>query len=591
MNTRGFTLVEALTAIAVFALFVLGIYGGIQLVFKVVFNSRVRIIETALLNEQIESIRNIPFHSVGIINGSPSGVLVRTVTTTRNGIDFTITRTIRNVDDPFDGTIGGNPNDTSPADYKLVQVDVLCTTCAQRNPVRMTTQVAPKYLEGDPNNGALFIDVFDAAAAPVQGATVHVVATSTSSTIDLTDTTDNNGRLTLVDLPQGVSAYDITVSKTGFTTDATLRPSQSVPNPVKPPASVIAQNVTSISFSIDQASIFSLYTKDVLCQAVGSVPVAIAGTKLLGTNPDVLKYSQNITMEVSGEAGVQNLEWDTYSLTPSNYDLIGSIPAVPVTLPPGVNQSVTMVLGPNTTRSLLVQAQDSITGQPLSNATVTVTTTAYNNSGTTGVGFLRQTDWSGGGGQASYTDQTQYWTDDGGLETGNPAGDLKLRLVGAQYVAAGELESSTFDFGNGVNYINLVWEPLAQPAETGTTSLRFQVATSNSSTPATWVYRGPDGTTSTYYSATSPVIHSVHDTERYFRYKTFLSTDAATSTPILSDLVVTYTNSCSPPGQVYFGGLANDTYGVQVTRTGYVTTTDSIAVSGDETLVINMVPL
>src|SRR3989338_7949799 len=200
----GFSLLEIVVAIGIFTLFVIGIYGGIQMIYKVVYQSRLHVVESGILNEQVEVIRNLSYFDVGILSGSPVGVLARTVTTTRNGVVFTITRTIRNIDDPFDGMIGGNPNDTAPADYKLVQIDVICDGCGQKVARTLTTRVGPKYLENNPNNGALFIKVFDASAQPVSGASVRVVSASTTPTIDLTDTTDNEGMLRLVDMPPGV---------------------------------------------------------------------------------------------------------------------------------------------------------------------------------------------------------------------------------------------------------------------------------------------------------------------------------------------------------------------------------------------------
>ena len=63
---RGFTLVEVLMATAIFLLFALGIYGGLQLVFKIVYQSRLRILETAVLSAELETVHNIPFDQIGI---------------------------------------------------------------------------------------------------------------------------------------------------------------------------------------------------------------------------------------------------------------------------------------------------------------------------------------------------------------------------------------------------------------------------------------------------------------------------------------------------------------------------------------------
>ncbi len=274
---KGFTLVEILVALGIFTIFAVGIYSGIQFVFKLVYNSRVRILETALLNEQVEGIRNLSFYDVGIVNGSPSGLLERTVTTTRNGIAFEITRTIRNIDDPFDGTAGGDPQDLSPADYKLVDVSIICQSCRQQVPVSVTTYIAPKYLEGDPTHGALFIEVFDANAQAVSGALVTIVSTSTNPTYNFSDTTDNDGMLRIVDLAAGAEAYSISVSKSGYTSDSTVIPSPSNPNPSTLPATVIAQSVTEVSFSIDRVSSMAVETLNESCVPLGAVNLSLTG--------------------------------------------------------------------------------------------------------------------------------------------------------------------------------------------------------------------------------------------------------------------------------------------------------------------------
>lgn len=588
-DSKGFTLIEIIVAVAIFLIFAIGIYSGIQFIFKSVYQSRLRIIETGILNEQVEIIRNLSFHSVGIVNGSPAGTLERTVTTTRNGIGFTITRTIRNVDDPFDGTIGGDPNDLSPADYKIAEVEIICNNCTQKEPVSISTRVAPKYLEGDPNNGALFIEVFDANAIPVQGATVHVVATTTDPAFDFTDTTDNEGYLRIVDLPSAVTAYNITVSKNGYTTDQTIEPSEENPNPIKPPSSVIAQDVTSISFTIDKAASLAVNTLDLLCDPIANVPVPIIGTKLIGAEPDIYITNQTITTNSSGSSTLANLVWDAYGLQATGYDLIGAIPGLPTTILPGTNNITKLILDTDTNDSLLIQVLDSATQQPLSNATVSVTSTNNNEQKITGFGHIRQTDWSGGSGQEILLDPIRYATDDGNIDATSAPGDITLQQVGNNYASSGELESSIFDLGIDASYVNLVWEPLNQPVEAGSNALQFQIATNDSTSTPTWTYLGPDGTSGTYYNPNSTAINAIHDGERYFRYKAYFQTASTTFTPRLSDVSLPYTNSCTPPGQVHFANLVAEEVSVEVTRAGYQTSTQQVTVSEDVVFTINMV--
>ncbi len=578
---KGFSLIEVIVGVAVFVLFMVGIYGGITFVFKIVYQSRLRILETGILNEQIEIVRNLPFQDVGIINGSPSGVLVHIVTTTRNGIDFTVTRTIRNIDDPFDGVIGGTPNDTAPADYKMVDIEIICDHCDQHKPLVINTQVSPKLLEGDPTHGALFIKVFDSQAKPVQGANIHVVSTSTSPTLDLTDTTDNDGMLRIVDLGAGIDVYDITVTKDGYTTDQTRRATPALPNPVKSPASVRAQDVVEVSFSIDKSSALQISTISSMCEPVGGVSVLVMGTQLIGIEPDVLKIDQNINTGAGGVYALSNLDADAYGLRPSGYDLIGTIPTLPVSLSAGADQPIQLILGSNTTNSLLINVVDGVTGQPLSSSTVKITGTGYDKTKITGVGFVNQTDWSGGNGQILLADETKYFADDGKVEINDPAGDIKLRKVGQDYVNDGSLESSIFDLGTNVNFVNLFWTPLGQPDETGANSVRFLVAANATSTPTSWDYVGYDGTASTFFDAEHQVCPGILNNNRYFRYKMFLSTQTNTTTPTVSDVTATYITSCTPPGQAYFGNLGVQDYVVEVSHPGYQTKTETISVSGD----------
>lgn len=638
LSKKGFTLIEIVVAVAVFAIVAVGIFSGIQFVFKVVYNSRVRIIETAVLNEQIEIIRNMSFFDVGIVNGSPAGLLKRSVTSTRDGISFIITRTVRNIDDPFDGLISagqeegggecqqpkvevchqdntlcvstnalqghlnhgdtagactgpGTEFDNQPADYKIIQVDVLCTSCTQRQSVSMTTFLAPKFLEGDPTHGALFVEVFDANAEPVVGADVHIVSVSTDPTYDFVDTTDNEGFVRVVDLAEGVEAYSITVSKDGYTSAETITSSPENPNPTKSPATVVAQGLTEISFSIDREAVLEIRTLNAQCTDVSATGITLSGTKVIGTSPDVLKVNELFTTTAGTPTTIDGLDWDSYLFTASNFDILGTIPAMPMSVAPGVTIPVQILKGADTVNSLLITVFDSVTGQAISNATITVTSTGgYSETIDTGISYTRQTDWSGGSGQLIMVDETQYWSDDGKLDAMGSPGDIRLGLLGDDYFSNGQLESSVFDIGTSANFLSLLFEPLAQPPPTGQDSVTFQIATSASSDPLIWNYLGPDGSASSYYTASVPAIADVHDGDQYLRYKVFLSTESATSTPTLSDVVITETTSCTPPGQAYLGGLSTKEYTIDISSALYQPTSAVINVSGNTHLNISLSP-
>lgn len=155
---------------------------------------------------------------------------------------------------------------------------------------------------------------------------------------------------------------------------------------------------------------------------------------------------------------------------------------------------------------------------------------------------------------------------------------------------SGWLESSTIDFGTPANFNNIIFSPLSQPLETGQNPITFQLATSDTSTPAGWAFTGPDGTPTTYYTATSTLIADIHDGDQYLRYRVFLNTSDTDFTPTLSEVAFTYITSCIPPGQIFFGSLSNDTYTLDVSKADYITNNGTVDVSGATEAVVNLSP-
>ena len=591
-SVRGFTLIEIVVAIAIFLIFSAGIYSTLSMVFKIVYQSRLKILETAVLSEQLEIARNLPYDSVGILNGVPAGVLLHTQTIVRDGATFTVLTTVRNIDDVYDGTLGGTPNDTAPADYKHVEVSAICNNCLQQTPTTLSTIVSPKNLEGASQNGALFIHVFDANGLPISQANVHIINSAVVPNIIIDDVTDNNGDLKIIDAPTGTLSYHLTVSKSGYSSDSTVTSSASNPNPLKPPANVVSQTITEISFSIDKVSNLVVSSVNQACDSVTGPTVNLRGNKIIGVNPDVYKTSKNFSLS-SGSYNLDNLEWDTYHISVSGtaYDLAGSVPMLPLKLNPNVNQSLSLILKNHTTNSLLVKVKDAGTGLPLSDAVVRLYNGGFDDSVQTDLGYMRQTDWSNGGGQVNFLDETKYFSDDGNLENSFPAGDLKLKKTGNTYALSGQLESSTFDLGGNVTLRNLISEPISQSPQSGTNPIRFQLAATSTLNAIYWNFVGPDGTANSYYTSTNTLISSDLSNKRYLRYKVFLSTADNRYTPQLSEIDITYTNSCTPPGQVSWAGLSAGTYTLDVSHSGYSTNSGVIDISGNNEIEVNLSPL
>ncbi len=584
-SQAGFSLVEVIVAASIFAVVALSIYHSFVSITTLISLSRDKIAATDLINAEFELVRNLSYSQVGTIGGIPNGSLAATTTKTIDGNQFEITRVIRNIDDPFDGKIGGTPNDLSPADYKMVQIEVDCLNCKNTISYKSVARVAPKNLETASTNGALFVKVFDANGNPVPQADVQVQNSSLG--ININETTDNNGTLQIVDAPPSQNKYRIIATKSGYTTDRTYATSTSNPNPVKLDATVILQQLTQVSFVIDKVSELKVNTMTSTCAEVPSVPFTITGTKLIGTTPDILKWTGNFTTDSFGFKSVSDLEWDTLSFSlGGGYYLAGTNPIFPVSILPDSSQKVDLVISNESPSFLLVGVKDAATGFPISGATVRLYDGSYNNTLVTDQGYLKQTDWSGGGGQNNYSDPTRFYSSDSNIETNNPVGDLVLSQSLGVYSANGVLTSSIFDTGTSSNWSRVDIYPTDQPVAAGPNSVRFQIATAPENTATTtWNYFGPDGTASTYYTITNNTINAVHDGDRYIRYKIYLSTEDTSVTPNVSDFVISFSSSCIPPGQALFSNLSNGNYTLQVSATGYNTQTiDPVSVSGTSNL-------
>ena len=581
--SKGFSLVELIVASALFALLAVAVYHSYVTVITLVSASRVKILATDIANEELELIRNLPYSQVGVVSSIPAGVVLGTQTVERNGQHFTVGVTIRNVDDPFDGVIGGVPNDLSPADYKMVHIDIDCETCKNFATMSFVTRVSPKNLETASTNGALFIRVFDANGEPVPQASVSIVNSSATSTITIDDQTDNQGSLQLVDAPPGINVYEIIVSKSGFTSDRTYATTSENQNPTKPHATVLLQQVTQISFVIDELSTVNVSTITDTCAVVPSIPFTMRGAKMVGI-PEVYEYDEDHITNSNGTKTISNIEWDTYNLsvdTGTRY-LAGVSPLLPVTVLPGAEQDINLILTTKSPRHLLVTVKDNATFLPLSGAAVSLVGGSVSESTLTGRGFITQTDWSGGPGQEIIGDASMYGTSDGNIDATSAPGEIKLSNIFGAFSSGGNLTSSIFDTGTSTNFNQLVFAPTNQPIESGGEPVKFQIATSEDNTASTtWTFIGPDGTSNSYYNAFDSNISSSHNGDRYFRYKALLSTASTTFSPNVSDVSVTFTSACVPPGQVLFDGLPLDTFTLKVSKAGYglyeteVTTTSS----------------
>lgn len=582
-NNNGVTLIETLVAVAFIVAFSIAIFNVYSKILETTSVLSKRQIAAALANEQFEIIRNMPYENIGTVGGIPSGTLLQSQTLTRDNINFDVFITIRNIDDPFDGTLGGMPNDLSPADNKLVAIEINCSNCKNFIPVEYTTHIAPKNLETASTNGVLVIRVYDANGLPVPDALIEIDNTELSPEIHIDDFSGVDGTLNIVDAPPSIDSYKIKVSKDGYSSEETYPIGDlQNPNPTKPNQTVIVQQITQVSFFIDKVSTIKANTIFEDCTTAQNIDFQINGSKIIGTLPDVLKYDSYFTTDSFGDKNISNLEWDTYNinLTDSSYDLIGTNPLLTLGLVPDSSQDLDLIVAPKDPARILVVIRDQSTGLPLTDVSVRLEgPSGYDNTLITGRGSLTQTDWSDGAGQELVGSYSKYMNIGGRIDTNSVPGSIKIEDVFGSYIEGGWLESSTFDTNSISNFHQILWSPNSQPLLTGVDSVKIQVAANNDG--ITWNFSGPDGTDGTYYTVSNTNINSSISGNRYFRYKIYLNTEDSLYTPNVSDISFTFTTECTPPGQVSFSGLTYGEYTITVTKSGYQDYIQSINLSED----------
>lgn len=131
--------------------------------------------------------------------------------------------------------------------------------------------------------------------------------------------------------------------------------------------------------------------------------------------------------------------------------------------------------------------------------------------------------------------------------TGDASSEFKIIEggPGGQFATSGNFESAIFDPGFEVSY-NRAYVNFASPTQT---SFSYQIAIAdpinNSCSGALYAFVGPDGTSNSYYTASSQIFLSddgvnFENPGRCFKYKAYFSSNDVTQTPVFYDLSVNY---------------------------------------------------
>jgi hypothetical protein len=255
-SLRGFTLIEAVVVSAVVLIFLVGLIGMTIYVFDLITNARAKLSALAAVSERMEFIRSLPYNSVGTVAGIPSGAIPQQRTVTLNAYTFNERVLIQYVDDPADG-VGPADRNGILSDYKQVKIEYSWNVTGATSSAALIATIVPRSMETTAGGGTIRVNVFNAAAAPVAGASVRLLNTSGTTTIDVTRFTNTAGVALFVGAPAG-SNYQLFATKVGYSTDQTHVASASNPNPSVPPISVLEADISTMNFQIDRLADLSL---------------------------------------------------------------------------------------------------------------------------------------------------------------------------------------------------------------------------------------------------------------------------------------------------------------------------------------------
>lgn len=385
---KGFTIIESLVFLFIFSVITVTFYSAWGLGTKHIIESKNRMGATALASEKMEIIRNLQYGDIGVQSGIPNGNILADEDVVENGRSYHVKTFVQFIDDAFDGTY---PDDSVPNDYKRAKVTVDWGGVGE---VSLVSRFVPPGLEVDDGKGILSINVMNNEGGVPQS-TVHIVNNDVSPAVDITLNTDNSGNLMFPGAEPSTQKYQITVSKNGYETVATVDPA-TIPgyNPVDTNASVSLGSINTKTIFQDKVSNLDILSIDMNDAPIPNAQFDIKGGRILGTekiSPFDNVYNLDETgveTNASGEKEYNSIspgQYAIYNISPvSGYTFINSDPISPFSLIPDETKMVKIKFADNNADSLLVEVARSDDGSPINGVQVRLSNgTGYDSTETT----------------------------------------------------------------------------------------------------------------------------------------------------------------------------------------------------------------
>jgi len=381
-NKSGFTLIEAMVLLFIFSIITLTFYQVLSLGTRYIVFSKSRLGAIALANEKMEIARNLSYDNVGIYGGACAGAIPQDEDIEENGRVYHVHTLAAYIDDPYDGTLGGSPNDENYKDYKLVKITVSWNNGGSDvGSVYLLARFVPPGLEAATfGDGILSINIFSDQEGGVGVPQATVRITNSDLGFDETRQTDDSGNTMIVGVKESIKKYQISVSKSGYETVNTFPPYPDTEyNPVDTHASVVAGTLNLANIALNKTADLKIITQDYFGDSISNIAFSLKGGRKLG-NEAIYPYSvvynldEDSQTNSSGEKSYSEISPGQYefslSESVSNYSLIETEPAPPFLISPAQDLEFKVKLAPKNVASILIHVATENDPSPFIGATI-----------------------------------------------------------------------------------------------------------------------------------------------------------------------------------------------------------------------------
>ncbi|MEO8423032.1 MAG: carboxypeptidase regulatory-like domain-containing protein [Actinomycetota bacterium] len=274
-DEAGFTMVEMVIAIFIFAMVITGVGVGMSSALNLTRQNRNRSIAANLAAQQMDTVRSTDFATLDQLTQLVQPTTV-TPTPTVEGVPYTMTQNTRWIRKNATGAAAGPcqspPTAANPLAYIAVTNTVTWSGMRGVLPVQTNTVISPPVGVYDQTEGHMRVTVLDAAGQPVSGALVSI--SNPGQGVSDNATTGTDGCVFFAYQPTG--AYTVTLSSGVGKVDGqgSATPVQSV--------TVKSASTSTVQFLFDSASSLALtlspITAGYTVQTTG--PVSLGNTSL-----------------------------------------------------------------------------------------------------------------------------------------------------------------------------------------------------------------------------------------------------------------------------------------------------------------------